>query len=258
MRKVLIVSGDSFTDPFNRSAAHPILDCSWPKWPELLAEKLDMDCINLGRSGAGNKYIYSSLRDFILKHPKKYNRNTYKHIDNDRIGLVIAGWSQCFRSDWQFGKYGKWRHERMPMEKNGDLLGWLHESLNYYLGFQTLCNSEAIKYMHTQMIPMYIDYIVGLPPTEQQIIYHGWDREKDTVTYQGDKVKVLKEIYKIYDDYEPLIDNCFYWKNDSLNMGLFGNWPNDYVISEFDNHPNAEGHELIAQILFENYEKNYS
>jgi hypothetical protein len=258
MRKVLLVSGDSFTDPFNRSASHPLLDCSWPKWPELLAEKLDMDCINLGRSGTGNNYIYSSLRDFILKHPKKYNGKTYTPIHNDRIGLIIAGWSQGFRTDWQFGKYGRWRHERMPIKKDGDILGWLHESLNYYLDFQTLCNSESLKFMHVQMIPMYIEYIRGLPPTEQQIIYDGLDREKDSVSYSGDKAKVLKEIEKIYDDYDPLIDNCLFWKNESLNISLFGEWPNHYVISEADNHPNAGGHELIAQTLFKHYEKTYS
>ena len=51
MEKLLICSGDSFTDPHYRSISHPEIDTSWPKWPEVLAKKLDMRLINLGRSG---------------------------------------------------------------------------------------------------------------------------------------------------------------------------------------------------------------
>ena len=54
MRKILLVSGCSNTDKDFYSELHPDMDCSWPKWPELLAKKLDMDCVNLAKSGAGN------------------------------------------------------------------------------------------------------------------------------------------------------------------------------------------------------------
>ena len=83
MKKILIVSGDSFSDKDFRTFIHPELDTSWPKWPELLAKKLDMECINLAKSGAGNDYIYESLLE------------TIQDTDKNRIGLVIAGWSQC-------------------------------------------------------------------------------------------------------------------------------------------------------------------
>ena len=83
MKKILLVSGCSFTEPNYISSYYPDMDCSWPKWPEVLAEKLDMECINLARNGGGNEYIYSSLFDEIT------NRSTLP----DRIGLVIASWS---------------------------------------------------------------------------------------------------------------------------------------------------------------------
>ena len=96
MEKLLICSGDSFTDPHYRSISHPEIDTSWPKWPEVLAKKLDMRLINLGRSGSGNEYIYSSIQDTIESIE-----------DKSQIGLVIAGWSQCFRID--FEKDRKWQ-----------------------------------------------------------------------------------------------------------------------------------------------------
>ena len=33
------------------------MDCDWPKWPERLAEKLGMECVNLCKCGAGQEYI---------------------------------------------------------------------------------------------------------------------------------------------------------------------------------------------------------
>src|SRR6056300_763518 len=98
MKKTLLVSGDSYTDQDWLSEFHPELDTSWPKWPEILAKKLNMNCVNLGKAGAGNEYIYSSLLDYI-SNPS---------ISNDSIGLVIAGWSQIQRKDYQQGRAGRW------------------------------------------------------------------------------------------------------------------------------------------------------
>ena len=46
MKKLLIVSGDSYTANNYKSILHPELDTSWPMWPELLADRLNMECIN--------------------------------------------------------------------------------------------------------------------------------------------------------------------------------------------------------------------
>ena len=84
MKKILIASGCSFTEKNYKSSFHPEMDCTWDKWPELLAQKLDMDCINLGSRGAGNEYIYNSIVQRLLK------------IKKNRVGL-ICGWSQVKR-----------------------------------------------------------------------------------------------------------------------------------------------------------------
>ena len=66
MKKILLTSGCSFTDRNFESDFHPDMDTRWPMWPELVAKKLNMDCINLGQSGAGNEYIYFTLLDEII------------------------------------------------------------------------------------------------------------------------------------------------------------------------------------------------
>ncbi len=75
MKKLLIVSGDSFTDKAFQTMIHPEIDCSWPKWPELLAKKLDMEYVNVAKSGAGNDYIYDSLVDVLQKTNKDRTRD---------------------------------------------------------------------------------------------------------------------------------------------------------------------------------------
>ena len=43
MKKILLVSGCSFTDRDFHSDIHPDMICDWPRWPELVAEALDME-----------------------------------------------------------------------------------------------------------------------------------------------------------------------------------------------------------------------
>ena len=55
MKKYLLVSGCSWGDPNFISTEHPDMDTSWPKWPEILGEKLNLNVINMCRSGQGQE-----------------------------------------------------------------------------------------------------------------------------------------------------------------------------------------------------------
>ena len=260
MRKLLIVSGDSFTDRIFRSSAHPLLDCSWPKWPEILAEKLNMRAINLARAGQGNEYIYSTLQDFILRVK-----------DKDKIGLVIAPWSECHRKDYQVGNLfvppwhhrGRWHEQRV--DPNGDLHSWVRKSLRLYMSFEMMCERYNLPYLQWQMIPLYLSFIRGLPPTEQEIVFEGKTMD-DTLTYPGNKVKDLEDIIKMFLEYEdilniekfmgwPTVEKLGGW---SMNRAVLGYGPEDQtklglVISEYDSHPNKKGQEKIAEYIYDRF-----
>ena len=148
MKKILLVSGDSFTDRNFRSAAHPEMDVSWPMWPELLAEKLDMDFINLGHSGAGNPYIYTSLLDQIIK------------MDPNDIGLVMPAWSQAQRKDIKVRDV--WKHLDVVRKHTyaidlmvyGDMQYRIEESILYYYNLQEICKSKKIPLYQFQNLPL--------------------------------------------------------------------------------------------------------
>ena len=49
--KKLVVSGCSWGDLDFFSQFHPDMDCSWPKWPNILAEKMNLEPVNLCNIG---------------------------------------------------------------------------------------------------------------------------------------------------------------------------------------------------------------
>jgi hypothetical protein len=244
MKKYLIVSGDSFVDRKFRSAAHPEMDVSWPMWPELLAEKLDMRLINLGKSGQGNEYIYSALQDTIEEFK-----------DKNEIGMVVVGWSQCFRMDYQ-DVGGEWCTERI--NPYSDVFGWVKKSLRICKSLEYMCEHYNIPYVQTQMIPMYIDWLRGLPPTDQAIMFEGKDMIGDRNEYPGDAVEDEESLLKILIDHDNIINhnNFIGWpiskKLGGYNLSLetIGLQGSPYVISEYDGHPNEEGHKRLAKAIY--------
>ena len=243
MKKILLVSGDSFTDPEWWSEFHPELEVDWPKWPEILAKKLDMDCVNLGKSGAGQEFIYTSLLEYIT-NPQK---------DISRIGLVIPAWSQCQRKDFQRGWGGRWTNRRLDVD--GDIFSWVNRSLKFMLSFQILCERYNLPYKQTQMINLFSDVLSGLRPGDLEVKEGVYPKDYK-MPYTGNAEKDKQKILKMISDYE-----------DKINVNNFIGWPmfnelggfslshkvmkaGDHV-SELDSHPNKRGHERIAEFLYD-------
>ena len=239
MRKILLASGCSNTDENFYSEFHPQLDTSWPKWPELLAKKLDMNYVNLGKSGAGNEYIYTSLLNYIARN------------DTSSIGLVIPAWSQCQRKDYQSGWHGRWTNDRI--ESKGDVFWWTRKSLDYYVSFQILCERYNLNYLQVQMLDLYQDWFNGLKPRYDDKNYSPTFR----YTYPGDVEKDNRKILKIISQYENLINTKRFigWplSNElggfSLQKKFIGN-KEKTMISELDTHPNKLGQEKIMEFIY--------
>ena len=136
--KKLIVSGDSCSDINFESICHPTWDFSYPKWPELVAKELDMKLVPLAKSGRGNNFIYSSLQDEIIKTPK------------EEIGMVIVGWTQCHRKDYQTGWFNTW--QTLRVDTHWDLLNLVKKSMRHMISFQTLCERYNLPFSNGKFI----------------------------------------------------------------------------------------------------------
>ena len=75
MVKKLVAVGCSYTEDWN----------DFPAWPELLAKKLNYECINLGQCGSGNECIFSKSLDALLEEKNIKERFFIKNDNLDNI-----------------------------------------------------------------------------------------------------------------------------------------------------------------------------
>ena len=232
MKKILLVSGCSFTTREYESHHHPEKDfASYDKWPEMLAEKLNMQCVNLGQSGAGNEYISNSIIDYI------------EEANKSDIGLVIPAWSQCRRRDYQMYSYRSkqttWRFEMYDLF--GDMRYWITKSLKTYYFFQIYCDYYNIPDKQFQMIELFKDNV-------EHISWNAASKEKVELDSFTESEMYYKKIKNFIGKTSPI---------KSMQDTLTGNRKDEQKIKEFsispeDWHPSKNGHRLIAEYIYEN------
>ena len=240
--KKLVVSGCSWGDEIFFSPFHPDMDCEWPKWPKLLAEKLNMECVNLCKCGAGQEYIYSSLCDYIQKTPK------------EEIGQVIAAWSTAPRRD--YGSKERWTNDRQDIR--GDLKYWVERSIRYQYAFQNLMEQEKLPYIQFQMISLYRGHVWELKKLKDKKLVDANTGSFPFGAYKyNEKGENLKDIVlntiKNSPYYNKFNDKFFNWPGDEDLGGFtleFGVLNDEHKISELDRHPNAKGQQKIAEYLY--------
>lgn len=259
MKKILLVSGCSFTDPNMRSTFHPEMNCDWPKWPELVAKELDMDCVNLADSGAGNEKIYSSISDYLTQPYAVRKGMTYHKPD---IGLVVAAWSQGHRRDWSERKLVS-RTQKRDMWTNtnwddkGDLYYWLLKSVRYQYAYQNLCKQLKLPYVQFQMISLWRAYV-----------FFKIESPTDTKE-EGSKIKKhweteMKECLAATGYNELMNSNFLGWPGDVISNTYWNqkSWTlkdclkRQDKISDEDVHPNKQGHEKLAEEFLKRLHEN--
>jgi len=257
MKKLLLASGCSFTDENFESAVHPEMICDWPKWPELLAKKLDMDYINLGQNGAGNEYIYSILLEQILKIKDKSN-----------IGLVIPAWSQCQRKDYQINDYGLWKQKRI--DPDGDVFSFLRKDIRYMISLQLVCERYNIPLKQFQMISLFDGFVSGLSKTDAEKHENkdnpDFKKKYDYVPVGANQKEDKRTCDKILLEYDRYINEKDFigWPLSNRIGGFhveektlrytpepYPNYITELLVSNLDVHPNGKGQEKIAEFLYD-------
>ncbi len=205
----------------------------FPVWPTHLAERLDMNCVNLGHGGSGNEQILAKILDTVL---------TEKNI-----GLVVVMWSQFQRFDFQ----------RSDSQ-------WV--SLNPYIDKECsmgVCNLQALHDVHsaTQNALRIFIFAENILKDIPHLYIQG--------THPVDKTSRISAakslINSFYFDY---IENNIskYFIGWPIFSGLGGySWDsfldkidterNELRISEEDLHPNDKAHKMITHEIYNVYDK---
>tara|TARA_R110001583_G_scaffold18894_1_gene74721 strand:+ start:162 stop:890 length:729 start_codon:yes stop_codon:yes gene_type:complete len=240
-RKKLIAIGCSYTKMSRKKSLAAIGN---RHWPEYLAEKLDMNCVNLGAAGQGNEYILSKLIDTVLSEKN--------------IGLVVLMWSEWIRQDFQDPANGwyffhphkdKSRKERYPIDLKS------RNSILQYNDPYNLTMKSLRYFLMSQMLLKDIPYLMiqGTSPLQNM-------NEKTAfklVIAAMVESKIFNEINPDQFIGWPILKQIGgYTVGDILNK--IDPEQKELRISKDDTHPNAEGHKIMSQEIYNAYEKIYT
>ena len=279
----LLAAGCSWTDANFKSGIEPDYDCSFPKWPALVAKQLGIKkVVNVGLSGASNNSIFEACYDqIIVSKPDvvcilltSWYRHTIFNYNFNIHGLLVHDYLQsCAMSgsiiDTDF--HSKWAEQWLIDNHAPKLMAeylWqkfitvesmVNETLrNIYL-FQTFCERLNIEVVIGQ----------GLDPVSCEDPYTASFFNSPAGKRARDQNLRRNNSYArclIESNYSHMVDdkNIVGWPffdsvGGSTAVNKFitsGNYWN-YVISKKDGHPNALGHKVIADMFIEGYTNVY-
>ncbi len=259
----LIALGCSYTEHYLHSMHAMGVDHSFTRWPQLLADKLDMECVNLGRSGFGNEFMVSKLLDVL--HTEK------------NIGLVVIMWSEWQRMDFQIESYA-WRPlhphrdneaiEMFPMNKEG------RKTLLKYYNVVAATMKNLRQFVMVQELCRDVPYLMiqGCCPITDPLYIRPEHADIDTEPLRFvDNMKEVRRIRKIAT--KQIIDCPL-----EIDENKFIGWPifseidgydvdtmldkldrkrKKYRVSDNDSHPNGPGHEVISEEIYKVYKEVY-
>jgi hypothetical protein len=286
--KTLLALGCSFTDKDFHSTVHPEMDCSWPKWPEIVGEKLGYNVVNLGECGNSNDRVFKAAQDYLIENnvdiicalwtsPSRLNlHDSYKVNWN-----TISARSSMFRAADDATKK-LWLLEQTKAKRFVDI-EYLHSQLFQSVnrgGYLNLPNEYLRNmYMLEQLgkshnVPVYHAHGTNMPD-----IYHmsQWYKENDAVTWHinskaFEDLRALRRINrakasKQQQNYLKAYIECKYFSILDRQSNIYG-WPfykelggftvsnqlniiEGALISDVDPHPNANGQRIIASTYLE-------
>ena len=275
MTKYLLAAGCSYTDANFKSNIELDYDCSFKKWPELLSNKLNMPVVNLGKSGIDNDMIFNNALKKIVE-------------DHENIRLVCIGWTESLRFNLYHKIYYNFLEAVSPKQRLSvqntekkqksieaafPLYKWIFK---HFMDNQPPEHSKnliniAVRdwldmiHMLTSICEKYEIPIIHMPMLSNINRHHFREFElKMGIQTKWDIKGSAKMIYNLMmDDYNHLdTDKIIGWPVSELLDGfdfstIINNNIDKYALSKLDTHPNANGHEKIAELYYEKYKEIY-
>ena len=245
MKDKILTSGDSWTAVprrFNLKTGKVV-------WSEIIADKMNMDYINLGYGGRGNQWIYDRVVD---------------NWDGEKIVMVLWSafdrWDFCreticmnlLRGHKSFKNIRTLTKERRikvfdALNEAGLVDTWydIQKSMRIIHAFQNFCEVNNIQYIHA--IPFH------------PILIGDGSGNLDLYNKTLKKFIELKSLNYIKEDHFigfPIFREIGgFTMSDKLDE--IDPEKKLRVDAPKDTHPNHEGHKVIADIYYERYKKLY-
>lgn len=273
-KKTLLAAGCSFTDPNWVSVHHPEIDCSFPRWPEIVGQKLGLHVANVSYRGIDNQSIVDYAIEYINKN-------------QDEVHTVMIGWTEWHRINFYGHNYnsihladGAWNAKKEQPEasylakvKNDGayidstfLDHWkeqgtdiVYESLhapfarkfyvqtqyNRIMQLSLLCKGLGIKLVTYQLLnPMNLQRSLQLT-----------DEDKDDLLHQLQLYS--KEMVDAYSQNPIKTKNHIGFPYFRQAGGYHYSVDFEDRVGLHDGHPNANGQKKIAKEFLDRYKQLY-
>lgn len=282
-KKYLLASGCSYTDPKYKTPDNSVpseLRVPYTMWPEFLGLDLNLNVLNLGKSGNSNYMIYRSILDAINKY-------------EDRVDTIAVFWSGWDRTEifhyWNFQSLHYLAyHSDKSLELddsiyptnywvvNAGLDKWLHafknsflwdpylfikESINQSLilmqSLLEICKSRNIKCILYQGVnPMDLGLLNRFTPT---ITGNPHNKEFSNIQILN-ALKQCSSFKYLEENHNNIIGWPFFPELGGYHFDSLRYSPGStehYWVSKKDHHPNVNGQRIIADHFLEKYRKIY-
>ena len=275
-KKILFAAGCSYTDKdyvsFDNSLPKDRMG-GWKFWPEIMADELNLTCVNAGKSGRGADFMFNETIKAIAMY-------------GDRLDTIAILWSGSDRSsfyNYDFNPLVEIDIDPRHKRKDGavwDPFIWMDQigigkvNRNFWAS-QHFNKSVYTHMIENQLIKMLsiieickaknIKLVMGqgLIFFNYHVLENMWAEKKLTEKAYITKKEVLDIFLKnsLFPRLERHKSNIVGWP---FIKELGGRTYDDirinkekYFISKLDRHPNAMGQELFANIFLEQYKKVY-
>lgn len=260
-QKILLAAGCSYTDPNFLSRDETIPNHQkggWKMWPELVAEELNLKCVNYGRSGRCNDYILQE----ILTGLSKYRDQV------DTVAVLLTGAERYSFFGWPLNPPielflyldDKDENKMMDFEWMDNIGGKIN--INYWQsdGFTERSYKSIVDRYYNNILTLIkvceaykVNLVImqGIVPIHATIYDQLYDSGK--LKHPGPNRKLLAKWAMVLPAFQEIeekySDKIIGWPILS-NIGGF--WYDlvrdisDTKLSEIDFHPNAKGQADIA------------
>lgn len=279
-RKYILAHGCSFTD-FNFQSVEPEHNpITFPKWPEILGERLGVPVTNLARSGNDNDTIINETIDHILKDKpwlvvigltditrfRMYGNKTLQAIpswmmDHHEYFDDMQGDKSHDKNLYPWIEWF-WKSCQTPKDQHVFYNDLLERTFDYHykrvIRLQKICDRLGVKLIMTHLLPLVAHQFHFKDPAKM------WGME-NKFSYTD----LQETMSRPQSFYEVDAKTCFGWPHmieigqgyhvldENRDHPLAWRRP-DYVIDFQDGHPNKLGHEIIAEHYYQHYLENYN
>ena len=272
-RKYILAHGCSFTDAEFESPIHPEVDCSFPKWPQLLGDKLGVEVMNIAHCGYGNDQIEKELISQILKEKPWMvvvgltEVPRFRIYGSHNLGVLPSILAGPRKSDqiWPDAQdqvdhmellrpWHQWYWDKCDdVERSNHFRVMMEDHFNRIIRIQNLCKALNIKLIMTHLLQMINHYSYYKLRNENSPTQHYSQIEK-AISWARNHDQVDPTTIIGWPHFESINDG-YYLINGFDQQG----WSNEPMfVGEKDEHPNHLGHQHIAEKFYEHYQKIYS